>query len=189
MLWSLTQSFNLVSIEIFCSLRIFFIIDLMINSVLSHLLIKLLNIDISVFSWWSINEKTQLNDVNSSMKCVIQKVSLKSNLFLKMIISKCKISYDLITRSAKIFCIKRCILLTAHVSQLIVFENSFFLIISILSIFFNWWMISSLQWSSLRCQNHDVVFVVVNFLDWMLRRAMIKKYTSKNVDDWEFDVY
>ncbi len=93
-------------------------------------------------------------------------VSSKSNFFLKIIISKCKISYDLVVSSARVFCIKRCILLTAHVSQFIVFEDSSFLIISILSIFFNWWMISSLQWSSLRCQNHDVVFVVVNFLDW-----------------------
>jgi hypothetical protein len=54
-----------------------------------------------------------------------------------------------------------------HVSQSIVFEGSFFLIISIPSIFFNWWIISSLQWPSLRCQNHDVVFAVVNFLDWI----------------------
>jgi hypothetical protein len=55
--------------------------------------------------------------------------------FLKMIISKCKISYDLVARSAKIFCIKRCIFETAHVLHFIDLESSFLLIIFIFSIF------------------------------------------------------
>jgi hypothetical protein len=31
--------------------------------------------------------------------------------------------------------------------------------------------------------------LIARIVKLVLRRAMIKKYTSKNIDDWEFDVY
>jgi hypothetical protein len=47
------------------------------------------------------------------------------------------------------------------------------------------------SWSEFKSHKNVQAFIdFANFYKrFVLRRAMIKKYTSKNIDDWEFDVY
>jgi hypothetical protein len=116
--------------------------------------------------------------INSLVKCVMHVIL--SNSLLLMIRSKCRISKIYVVSADDARWTMQCIFEIAQISHCTIFEISFSFI-SMFSIFLNWLIILERQWSSLKCQFHDVIFAVV-FL-WncsKLTNFSIERYSSRN---------
>ncbi len=98
-----------------------------------------------------------------------------------MIRSKWSITYDLIVLADDCFCTNLCILKTAHVSHLIVFEAFDSLMTEIL-IFDSWSIIWDRQCSSLWCQVYEVIFIMIFLLNWI--EFVILSDTRLNFSNW-----
>ena len=156
MFWSETQSSKSFSINVFWFVLMMKTTEFIDKPARSHLLMILLNIDINVFFLWLIKGKTQLNEMNLSIKWAIQLVS--SNLLLRIVKSKCRIWYDFVALPIGFWFINWCIFDTAQIVQSTVLKAmSLVLMIFKLSYFFNWSITSERQCSRRKCHIQKII--------------------------------